>query len=92
MEAELPRRAMEAVAKAPFAATIVLPGYDVSGNVYLLPDADPGKAPMLANRHFIPVTDATITTAGSSSSWSERIMVVNLARSLFYTPRTGKRD
>jgi len=79
---------MEAVHKAPFPVTFVVPGYELSGNAYLLPDADPALAPFLGSRHFIPMTDVTITAAQQGAPPREEpILLVNLARTLFYAPR-----
>ncbi len=82
---------LEAVAKAPFPATIVLPGFEITGNVFLLPGADPVSAPLLANRHFIPMTDATIAASqGRDMARQEPLVIVNLTRALFYAPNTTK--
>jgi len=71
----------------PVPATIVIPGFDITGNIFLLPEADPAQAPVLSSRHFVPITDATITAAhGRDHSWHEPIVVVNLGRTLLYAP------
>ncbi len=78
----------EAVAKKAFPARIVLPGLTVSGNIYLAPEADPAKAPLLASSHFIPVTEATVTvTRDGGEGWQEPVVVVNLARVQIYAPK-----
>jgi hypothetical protein len=78
---------LEAVRKTPVPATVVIPGFDISGHIYLLPEADAAKAPVLSSRHFAPMTDATITAAhGRGHSWREPVVLVNLARALLYAP------
>lgn len=81
--------ASEAVRKAPVPATIVLPGYEVSGDIYLLPGADAAMTPILSSRHFVPLTDAAITPAGTGTMTKEPLVVVNLARALLYAPNTS---
>ena len=80
--------ASEAVRKAPVPATIVLPGYEVSGNIYLLPEADAAMTPILSSRHFVPLTDAVITPSATGMMTEEPLVIVNLARALFYAPNT----
>ena len=82
---------MEAVAKAAVPATLVLPGFDITGNVFLVPGADPITTPLLANRHFIPMTDATVAAShGRGLVWQEPLVIVNLTRALLYAPNTKK--
>lgn len=77
----------EVVAKVPVLATIVLPGFEITGKVYLAPDANAAQVPLLASRHFIPLTDTTIVTVGNRGKVRhEPIVVVNLTRALVYTP------
>jgi len=81
-------RTLEVVQKRPVPAVLVLPGYDVSGNIYMVPDIDPNNTPLIGNHHFVPVTDATITPAGDpDSSWQEELVVVNMTRALLYVPK-----
>ena len=81
-------RTLEVVPKKPVSAVVVLPGYKVSGNVYMLPDIDPANTPLIGNRQFIPMTDVTITPAAAGGdSWQEPLVVVNLARTLFFVPK-----
>ena len=81
-------RTLEVVQKRPVPAVLVLPGYDVSGNVYMVPDIDPTNTPLIGNHHFVPVTDATITPAGDPDlAWQEELVVVNMTRALLYVPR-----
>ena len=79
----------EAVAKIPVPVTFVVPGYEISGNMHLVAEADPVTTPVLASRHFTPVTDAVITPAHDGSPFQEGIIVVNLACALFYAPDTS---
>lgn len=81
-------RTLEIVHKRPVPAVLVVPGYDVSGNVYMVPEIDPTKIPLIGNHHFLPVTDATITPAGApEGAWQEDLVIVNMTRCLLYLPR-----
>ena len=84
-----PGTSMEAVRKAPIPSTFVVPGYEVSGNMYLVPDADPVTTPILASRHFIPITDAVITPAHGGAAFREPLIIVNLVCALFYAPHAA---
>ena len=78
---------LELVRKRPVPAVLVLPGYDVRGNIYMVPDIDPTNTPLIGNHHFVPVTDATITPAGEPDrAWKEDLVVVNMTRCLLYVP------
>ena len=78
----------ETVAKVPVPAVIVLPEYEIAGNVYLLPGTERRDGPIVATRRFAPVGGATITaTSGGRQSWTEEIVVVNLSRALLYLAR-----
>ncbi|MFQ5472503.1 MAG: hypothetical protein ACE5FA_06425 [Dehalococcoidia bacterium] len=80
--------AFDTVKKVPVSSTIVLPGFEVTGNVHFIPSVDPRKVPMLINKHFIPVTQATVTGAdGRTASWTEPVCVVNLERAVLYGVR-----
>ena len=75
----------ETVAKVPVPAVIVLPEYEIEGNVFLLAGTQRRDGAIVATRRFAPVGSATITaTGGSGSSWTEEIVVVNLSRALLY--------
>lgn len=78
----------DAVKKIPARTTLVLPGFEIRGNMFFLPDADPAGMPMLTSHHFIPLTDATIVPVGGRlATWQEPLLIVNLGRALFYAPR-----
>ena len=81
-------RTLEVVPKKPVPAVVLLPGYQVSGDVYMLPDVDPANTPLIGNRHFIAMTDVTITPTGANGDVrQEPLVVVNLARTLFFAPK-----
>ena len=81
-------RSLEIVHKRPVPAVLVVPGYDVSGNIYMVPEVDPVNTPLIGNHNFLPVTDATITPAGDlANAWKEDLVVVNMTRCLLYIPR-----
>lgn len=78
----------DAVKKFPVQTIVVVPGFEVRGNMFFLPDADPPSMPMLTSHHFIPLTDVTVVaTAGRMAPWQEPVLVVNLGRALLYAPR-----
>lgn len=80
---------METVRKVPVAVTIGLPGYEVCGNVHLLPEMAPENAQILGARHYIPVTDARIVSALTHETiWRPEVVVVNLARAVLFAPHT----
>lgn len=76
----------EAVRKIPVPTTLGLPGYDITGNCYHAPEADPIMAPVLSSRSFIPMTDAVIRPTFKAKIGREELVVVNLARVLVYAP------
>ena len=81
------RRDTETVEKRPAAATLVLPGLEVTGHIHLPPDADPGAVRLLGGRDFLPVTEAEVTQlAFGFSRWRVPLVVVNLQRALLYAP------
>jgi len=83
-----PPRSFEVVEKMPVWATIVLPGYEITGNVYLAPDVDPIRAPLLVNNRFVPLTDATVVAVQNGGrTRDEPLVVVNLARALLWVPK-----
>jgi hypothetical protein len=78
---------VEAVEKQPAAATLILPGLEITGHVHLPPEADPGAVRLLGRRDFLPVTEAEVTeTAFGFHRWRRPLVVVNLARALLYAP------
>ena len=75
----------ETVRKKRVPSTVVLPGFEVKGNLHLMPDADPALVPIVSDHHFVPFTDVTITAdKGSSQVWQEPLVIVNMTRSTFY--------
>ncbi|MDO8614086.1 MAG: hypothetical protein Q7R32_14885, partial [Dehalococcoidia bacterium] len=73
--------------KRPTAATILLPGIEVTGQIHLPPGADPGSVPLLGRRDFLPVTDAVVTqSAFTIVRWEQPLVVVNLDRAVIYAP------
>lgn len=80
----------EIIHKVPVPSTIALPGFEVTGNVFLLPELDPAGSQMLGSRHFVPMTDTTVTSATNKACvWREPVIVVNLARALLFAPRNS---
>ena len=82
-----PGRGPEAVEKRPTTATLLLPGIEVTGQIYLPPGADPGSVHLLGRHDFLPVTDAVVTQSASAIvRWEQPLVVVNLDRALVYAP------
>ncbi len=82
-----PSGGLEAVKKQPIAATILLPGIEVTGQIHLPPGTDPGSVPLLGRRDFLPVTDAVVTQSGFTIvRWEQPVVVVNLDRTVLYAP------
>ena len=77
----------EVVVKVPVLATIILPGVEVTGKLYLPPDAEPAQIRLLSGKQFIPLTDTTVAPVEDrSQARPEPLLVVNLARGLVYAP------
>ncbi len=75
------------MAKKPVPATLMLPGLDVTGRVYLPPEVDPTAVRMLGKDSFLPVTDAEVTQiTHAGGSRRKPLVVVNLGRALLYAP------
>lgn len=75
----------EVVRKKRVPSTVVLPGYNVTGHLHLMPDADPKMVPIVADHHFVPFTDVTVTAdKGRVQVWREPLLIINMARALFY--------
>jgi hypothetical protein len=79
---------LEVVHKRPVPTVLVVPGYDVKGNLYMVPEIDPRNTPLIGGHQFVPMTDATITPAGNpEGAWQEPLVIVNMARTLVYIPK-----
>jgi hypothetical protein len=79
------------VEKVPVPATITVPGFEITGNVYLLPEIDPAAGHPLSGNHFIPMTDVSVrTVARTEPAWFEPVVVVvNVSRVRLFAPRSG---
>ena len=81
--------AFERVPKVPVEATLALPGYELTGSVYLVPGADPEATHMIGTRHFVPMTGVTITCCAPGADSRERhVAVVNMARASLFAVRS----
>lgn len=77
----------EIIEKVPVMATIAMRGYEITGNVFLMPGVDPSNSQLLGSHHFIPMTDACVKCAMNPECiWREQVIVVNLARALLFAP------
>ena len=80
----------EIIEKVPVPSTVTVPGYELSGNVFLLPEMDPAGSHLLGGHHFVPMTDVNVRATGSTEpSWCEPIVVLNLARTRLFAPGRG---
>lgn len=78
---------LETVRKVPTAATIAMPGFEITGNIHLLAELQPENAQILGARHYVPMTDACITSAFTKDViWRPEVVVVNLARAVLFAP------
>lgn len=80
------RDPMELVHKEPVLSTIALPGYHIRGNVHLIPGFEASSSAFVGDRHFIPMTDVEIVTTNRVRTWTEDIVVVNLAHVILFAP------
>ncbi len=77
----------EVMAKKPVPATLMLPGLEVTGHVYLPLEVDPTTVRMLSKDNLLPVTNAEVTQITHAGvSRREPLVVVNLGRALLYAP------
>lgn len=78
-------RSREVVEKRPVVATLVLPGLEITGHIYLPLEADASTLRLLGRDSFLPVTDAEVTqVAFGLRQRRERLAVVNLSRVILY--------
>jgi len=81
----------EVVRKKRVPSTAVLPGFKVTGELHLMPDADPALVAVVSDHHFVPFTDVTVVTdKGRTQSWHEPLVIVNMTRVLFYGTRKAE--
>lgn len=82
-----PANRFESVVKVPTPAVIVLPGFEITGNVHQVPGADPTRVPQVGSRQFIPMTEAVIVCSyGSAVVWREPLIAVNMFKAFIYAP------
>ncbi len=77
----------EKVNKVPIPCTIVLPGFEISGNIHMVAEVDPTESQLLTTLHFVPLTDAKVVSLTNPQvTWEADVLVVNLTRSVVYAP------
>lgn len=77
----------EKVNKVPIPCTVVVPGFEISGNIYMVAEADPNESQILTNLRFAPLTDVRVVSlANPSKVWEADVFVVNLRRAVVYAP------
>ena len=78
---------IERVEKTPAPATLILPGLEITGHVYLPHGADPGNIRLIGRKEFMPVTHAEVTHVAAGLYRCQKALVaVNLARLVLYAP------
>lgn len=78
---------VEVVAKVFVPVLIMLPSFEITGNVHLLPDVDPAQASMLASNRFIALTEATVATSHLHTHIGEApVVLVNMGRAQLCAP------
>lgn len=78
----------EVVRKKRLQSTVVVPGFRITGELYLMPDADPILVPIIADHHFVPLTEVTVVAdGGKAQAWQEQLLIVNMTRALFFGTR-----
>jgi hypothetical protein len=81
--------AFETVQKVPVESTIAFPGYEIDGMIHLLPGASPEAVHVVTQKHFLPLTDATITPLQDQGEARHvHVAVVNPTRALLFAPHT----
>jgi len=75
----------EVVRKKRVLSTLVVPGYKITGDLHLMPDADPTLVTIISDHHFVPLTDATVLAdKGRAQAWQEPLLIINMTRALFF--------
>lgn len=78
----------EVVRKKRLESTFVVPGYEIRGELHLMPDADVTLVPIISDHHFVPLTDATVVAAeGRAQTWHEPLLIINMTRARFFGTR-----
>lgn len=82
-----PRSAGEVLQKIPVPATLIIPGYEITGKAYVPPGADVTIAPYVEHRPFVALTDATIVSLSDRDEVRvEPVVVANLGQASLYAP------
>jgi hypothetical protein len=78
----------EVVRKKKIPATLVVPGYEIRGDLHLMPDADPALVTIISDHHFVPLTNAMVfADRGRDQEWHEQLLIINMTRALFFGTR-----
>jgi len=78
---------IEVVAKVVAPVLILFPGFEITGNVHLLPDVDPARAPVLAGNRFIALTEATVASSYPHTQIGEApVVLINPSRAQLCVP------
>ena len=78
---------LETVEKQVVGCTMVVPGYEIVGNIHLRLGLIAGETPLIGLKHFIAMTDVRITSVlNRSRMWKTDLVCVNLARTIVFAP------
>jgi hypothetical protein len=77
----------EKVNKVPVPCAIVVPGFEITGNIYMVAEVDSRESHILTTLHYVPLTDAHVVSLDNPSHrWEADVLVVNLQRAVVYAP------
>jgi hypothetical protein len=75
------------VAKRAIPCTVVVPGFEITGNIWMVAEIDPNESHILSTLHFVPLTDVRVLSLiNPNKVWESDVVVVNLTRAVVYAP------
>lgn len=78
---------IEVVEKVVTPVLIVFPGFEITGNIHLLPDVQPARAPVLTGNRFIALTEATVVSSYPHTEIGETgVVLINPSRAQLCVP------
>jgi hypothetical protein len=81
------------VTKRAIPCTIVVPGFEITGNIWMVAEIDPTESHILTTLHFVPLTDVRVLSLiNPEKVWEADVLVVNLTRAVVYAPHSQARS
>lgn len=81
--------AFDKVVKRAIPCTIVVPGFEITGNIWMVAEIDPSESHILTTLHFVPLTDVRVLSlVNPNRVWESDVVVVNLTRAVVYAPNS----